>query len=148
MKKLKKNPPKSKNVTHEKLSGLPFQSAKAWKEAQDVIRMQVWRRMEEAKVFDEMLQRSEYKFWGKEFSEGLVCEYVEKGDSTTLVRVFSDGGGIKITINKSLADAAPSAEAVLGALVQSMSQSFATTYYKAKGILPTNDVLKEDAKAK
>lgn len=143
-KKVKKAP---KNVTHEKLSGLPFGSAKAWKEAQDAILMQVWRRMEEARVINDMLQRPEYQFWTKEFKSGLVCGYGEKGDAN-LVRVFSDGDGVKIAINRSLADAAPSADAVLGSLVKAMSESFATTYYKAKGILPASEAQSEEAKNK
>lgn len=136
-----------KNVTHEKLAGLPFSSAKAWKEAQDGVRMQVWRRMEEAKVIHEMLARPEYDFWLGEFKEGLVCGYGEKGD-TNLVRVYSDGNGVKIAINRSLADAAPSAEAVLGELVRAMSESFANTYYKAKGILSASEAQSEEAKQK
>ncbi len=63
-----------------------------------------------------MIQRTEYKFWSEEFKAGLVCGYGEKGDAN-LARVFSDGSGVKIAINSSLADAAPSAEAVLGSLV-------------------------------
>lgn len=136
-----------KNVTHEKLSGLPFASAKAWKEAQDAVQMQVWRRMEEAKVINEMLKRPEYKFWTEEFKEGLVCGYGEKGDAN-LVRVYSDGHGVKIAINRTIADAAPSAEAVLGSLVKAMSESFATTYYKAKGILSASEALNEESKHK
>jgi hypothetical protein len=103
--------------------------------------------MEEAKVIHEMLQRPEYKFWSEEFREGLVCGYGEKGDAN-LVRVYSDGNGVKIAINRSLADAAPSAEAVLGSLVKAMSESFATTYYKAKGILSASEAQSEEAKQK
>lgn len=140
-------PTAAKNVTHEKLSGLPFATAKAWKEAQDAIQMQVWRRMEEARMINEMLERPEYKFWTQEFKDGLVCGYGEKGDAN-LVRVYSDGNGVKIAINRSIADAAPSAEAVLGSLVKAMSESFATTYYKAKGILSASEALSEEAKHK
>jgi hypothetical protein len=143
----KGRPAGARNVTHEKLAGLPFKSAKAWKEAQDAVQMQVWRRMEEAKVIHEMLQRPEYRFWTDEFRHGLVCAYGEKGD-TNLVRVYSDGDGVKIAINRSLADAAPSAEAVLGELVRAMSESFATTYYKAKGILSASEAQSEEAKQK
>ena len=138
---------KTTNVTNEKLAGLPFSSARAWKEAQDAVQMQVWRRMEEARVINEMLKRPEYKFWTEEFKEGLVCGYGEKGDAN-LVRVYSDGHGVKIAINRTMADAAPSAEAVLGSLVKAMSESFATTYYKAKGILSASEALSEEAKHK
>jgi hypothetical protein len=147
MSKVKKDKSASKNVTHERLAGLPFGSAKAWKEAQEAVLMQVWRRMEEAKVIHEMLKRPEYKFWTDEFKEGLVCGYGEKGDAN-LVRVYSDGNGVKIAINRSLADAAPSADAVLGSLVKAMSESFATTYYKAKGILSASEAQSEEAKQK
>lgn len=147
MTKAKKAKKATKNVTHEKLAGLPFASAKAWKEAQDAVLMQVWRRMEEARIIHDMLQRPEYKFWTKEFESGLVCGYGEKGDAN-LVRVYSDGDGVKIAINRSLADAAPSADAVLGSLVKAMSESFATTYYKAKGILPASEAQSEEAKKK
>lgn len=147
MPKKSKKLTKSPNVTNEKLSGLPFASAKAWKEAQDAVQMQVWRRMEEARVINEMLKRPEYAFWSQEFKEGLVCGYGEKGDAN-LVRVYSDGNGVKIAINRTIADAAPSAEAVLGSLVKAMSESFATTYYKAKGILSASEAQSEEAKHK
>lgn len=145
MAKVKKRKSETKNVTHEKLAGLPFTSAKAWKEAQDAVHMQVWRRMEEAKVINQMLKRPEFSFWKEEFQEGLVCGYGEKGDAN-LVRVYSEGTGVKVAINRSLADAAPSAEAVLGALVKALSESFAGTYYKAKGILSATEAQNEEAK--
>ena len=137
---------KSANVTLQKMAGLPFKSAKDLKEAQEDVRRSVWRRLEEAKVIHEMTGREEYSFWREEFREGLVCCYGEKNDN--LVRVFSDGKGIKININKGLADEAPSSEALLGVLVKSMSESFATTYYKAKGILPVVEMLPEEDAAK
>jgi len=133
------------NVTHEKLADLPFDSAKALKAAQEHVQLQVWKRMEEARVIHEMLQRAEFSFWHDEFKQGLICAYGE-ADDRNLVRVHSEGNGIRIDINKSLADAAPASDAVLGALVKSMSESFASTYYRAKGILPSSENLIEDVK--
>lgn len=135
---------KPNNVTLEKLSDLPFKTAKSLKEAQEEVRLSVWRRLEEAKVIEELTRREEYGFWREEFKEGLICCYGEKNDN--LVRVFSEGKGIKININKGLADASASSETLLGVLVKAMSESFATTYYKAKGILPACDVT-QDAEA-
>ncbi len=134
------------NVTIEKLTGLPFENARELKEAQEELRLRVWRRLEEAKIIDELLQRGEYKFWSQEFKEGLTCSYGEKEEN--LVRVFSDGKGIKININRALAESSSSSEELLGVLVKSMSESFATTYYKAKGILPITDSLDPDGKPK
>lgn len=133
---------KKANVTNLKLSDVPFKSAKALKDAQDQIRLQVWRRLEEAKILNEMLQQDNYKFWHDEFFHGLVCGYVEEHDMS-LVKVFSDGDGIKININKALAVTAPLGETVLTQLVRAMSESFATTYYKAKGLLPVTDAIKK-----
>lgn len=143
----KKTKSESKNVTHERLAGLPFNSARAWKEAQDAVHMQVWRRMEEAKIINEMVQRPEYEFWREEFKEGLVCGYGEKGDGN-IVRVYSEGNGVKIAINSSHADGNPSSDSVLGTLIQAMSESFATTYYRAKGFIPSVEVQTEDIRLK
>ncbi len=75
--------------------------------------------MEEARAMNEFIQREEYSFWREEFREGLVCAYGEKND-LTLVRIYSEGSGIKININRNLAKVAPSSETVLGTLVQTM----------------------------
>lgn len=149
MKEKRTKPKKSRsvNVTNQKLAGLPFASARAWKEAQEAVLLRVWHRLEESKVINEMLKREEYSFWHREFKEGLVCSYGEKSD-VNLVRVFSEGHGIEIKINRSLADAAPSSEQVLGALVRAMSESFAITYYRAKGILPASEAADDDTKPK
>ncbi|MBX9767932.1 MAG: hypothetical protein K2X47_11725 [Bdellovibrionales bacterium] len=131
------------NVTLERLSELPFKSAKELKDAEHEVHMQVWRRLEEAKVMDQLLKRDDYRFWHDEFAEGLVCGYGEKTEN--LVRVYSRGKGIKIDINKDLAATVPSSEALIGALVRSMSESFATTYYRAKGILVRSPESEADA---
>jgi hypothetical protein len=68
----------------------------------------------------------------------LVCDYGQ--ESEELVRVFSEHPGIKIAVNKTLAATIPASEAIVGVLVKSLSESFANTYYKAKGVLPTDDV--------
>jgi len=132
------------NVTALKLSNLPFKSAKSLKDAQDQIRLQVWRRLEEAKIIHELLKLEEYSFWHEEFAKGLICGYSEDQD-TSLVRVYSDGQGIKISINKSLAATAPLGETVLNQLIKAMSESFSTTYYRAKGLISSNETLTKEA---
>jgi hypothetical protein len=134
----KKTKTAKKNVTIAKLNDLPFKSAKALKDAQEKIRIQVWRRLEEAKTINEMLKLAEYKFWEEEFVHGLTCSYVDDNEHK-LVKVYSEGDGIKISINKSLAGTAPLGETILSQIVRSISESFATTYYKAKGIIPMTE---------
>ena len=131
-----------KNPTVERLTGLPFNTATDLKNAQREISLAVWSQLEKAKAIDELTQREEYGFWREEFARGLACDYGH--EEQELVRVFSEYPGIKIAINKTLADTIPASEAILGVLVKSLSESFATTYYKAKGILPAYDVGSED----
>jgi hypothetical protein len=125
-----------KNPTTEKLTGLPFKSAMDLKAAQREILLAAWTRLEEAKALHELTQREEYQFWREEFARGLACRYGE--ENKELVRVFSDSPGINITINPDLVATLPASEAILGVLVKALSEAFATTYYKAKGILPTD----------
>jgi len=123
----------AKNPTIERLAGLPFGSATELKAAQREILLTAWTRLEGAKAIHELTQREEYAFWRDEFARGLVCSY--GGADRELVRVFSDSPGIKIAINQELATTIPVSETIVGVLVKAMSESFATTYYKAKGIL-------------
>ena len=124
----------SKNKTAEKLTGLPFNTAADLKAAQQELLLAAWTRLESAKALHNLTQREEYQFWRDEFARGLACSY--DGSEQELVRVFSDSPGIKIAINKELAATIPASESILGVLVRAMSESFASTYYKAKGILP------------
>ena len=123
-----------KNPTTERLAGLPFDTATDLKAAQREILRAARARLEGAKALHELTQREEYAFWREEFPRGLTCSY--NGTGEELVRVFSDSPGIKIAINQQLATTMPASEAILGVLVKAMSESFANTYYKAKGILP------------
>lgn len=68
------------------------------------MQMQVWRRMEKARLINDMLKRPEYKFGTEEFKEGLVYCYGKKGDAN-LVRGYLDGNGVKVAINRTIADA-------------------------------------------
>jgi hypothetical protein len=126
----------TKNPTTEKLTGLPFKNAAELKAAQRDILRATWTRLEQAKALHELTQREEYQFWREEFAQGLACRYGE--DATELVRVFSDSPGITVRINANLAATIPASEAILGVLVKALSEAFAATYYKAKGILPTD----------
>ena len=138
-------PMAKKNVTTERLAGLPFETASELKAAQQEIFLATWARLEQARAIDELTKRDEYQFWREEFAQGLVCAYGEVTDA--LVRVFSDSPGIKIAINQDLVMRVPASEAILGVLVRSMSESFANTYYRAKGILPPDTIRAEAQRA-
>ena len=132
-----------KNPTTERLNGLPFASAAELKAAQHEILLAVWARLEQARAIDELTKREEYQFWREEFAQGLVCAYDDVNNP--LMRVFSDSPGIKVTINRELTTTMPSSENIVGVLVKAMSESFANTYYKAKGILPPEPMRPDDS---
>ncbi|ETX04069.1 MAG: hypothetical protein ETSY2_30915 [Candidatus Entotheonella gemina] len=122
---------------------MPFASASELKTAQHEILLAVWARLEQARVIDELTKREEYQFWREEFAQGLVCAYDDVNNP--LMRVYSDSPGIKITINRELTTTMPSSENIVGGLIKAMSESFANTYYKAKGILPPEPTRPDDS---
>lgn len=55
-----------------------------------------------------------------------------------LVRVFSEGVGIKISINKDLVKEIDKSEGFVEALIRSTADSFSKSYYQIKGMLPVD----------
>lgn len=138
-------------ATRQKLEGLPFDTATARKKASDELRYKMWERLENARLFNELAQKPEYQFVLDEFRAGLACNY---GDKTSyLVKVFSEGVGVKIDINKDLVNDIPTSKTFVETLIRSMGDTFSKSYYQTKGILPADqvnvaDLLKELSKAK
>lgn len=130
------------SMTREKLEGLPFERASDMKKAQEELRFAMWQRLENARLFNEMSQKEEYEFIRKEFTEGLSCKY---GDQDVyLVRVFSEGMGVQIDINKDLVKSIPSSKDFIETLIRSMGDTFSKSYYQVKGILPPDQFSVED----
>lgn len=138
-------------ATRQKLEGLPFDTATARKKASDELRYKMWERLENARLFNELAQKPEYQFVLEEFRAGLSCNY---GDKTSyLVKVFSEGVGVKIDINKELVNDIPTSKTFVETLIRSMGDTFSKSYYQTKGILLADqvnvaDLLKELSKAK
>ena len=133
------------NTTRQKLENTPFKSAAEMNQASHDIQMQVWRRLEYSRVFQQMTDNENYKFVQDELKQGLTCGYGEEG--AYLVRVFSEGVGVKISINKDLVKEVDKSEGFVEALIRSTSDSFSKSYYQIKGMLPidgseTQDVTK------
>lgn len=122
------------NKTRQKLENTPFKSAAEMNQASHEIQMQVWRRLEYSRVFQQMTDNENYKFVQDELKQGLTCGYGDQGSD--LVRVFSEGVGIKISINKDLVKEIDKSEGFVEALIRSTSDSFSKSYYQIKGMLP------------
>lgn len=145
---MKKMDPKKKTAgsnataTREKLAGLPFERASDLKKAQDELRFQMWKRLENARLFNELSQKEEYQFIKEEFKHGLSCNYGDEADY--LVKVFSEGLGVKIDINKELVKNFPNSKAFVETLIRSMGDTFSKSYYQAKGILAPDSISIEE----
>jgi hypothetical protein len=135
MPKKKANAPDMEaNKTRQKLENTPFKSAAEMNDASHDIQMQVWRRLEYSRVFQQMTDNENYRFVQDELKQGLTCGYGEEG--AYLVRVYSEGIGVKISINKDLVKEIDKSEGFVEALIRSTSDSFSKSYYQIKGMLP------------
>lgn len=130
------------NVTKEKLAGTPFHTASEMNAARDTILEETWRELERAKAKRDLLAKPEYNFFLDPFKKGLLTRYGEKNDN--LVRVFLGADGIQIDINEEM-KSSENSEALLGALIRSMSDSFLSNYLKSLGIISPPDTLDGDA---
>lgn len=130
------------NKTRQKLENTPFKSASEMNQASHDIQMQVWKRLEYARVFQQMTDNENYKFVKDELEQGLTCGYGEEG--AYLVRVYSEGVGVKISINKDLVKEVEKSEGFVEALIRSTSDSFSKSYYQIKGMLPIDNTDSQD----
>ena len=121
--------------TRETLKGTPFEKAADLKKVRQELRRKTWEQMEKARIFNEILQKPDYKFIKQEFAEGLRCRY--GNDKEHLVKVFSEGTGVQIDINKELVKHVPHSGAFVETLIRSLGDTFSKSYYQAKGIIPT-----------
>lgn len=97
--------------------------------------MEVWKRLEYSRLFQKMTENENYEFVRDELKQGLTCGYGENDDGY-LVRVFSEGVGVKISINKDLVKDTEKSEGFVEALIRSTADSFSKSYYQIKGMLP------------
>lgn len=123
------------NKTRSKLENTPFKSAAEMNSASEDIQRQVWRRLEYSRLFQKMTENENYEFVKEELKQGLTCNYGENVDGY-LVRVFSEGVGINISINKDLVKEIDKSEGFVEALIRSTADSFSKSYYQIKGMLP------------
>lgn len=136
-KKTKKSANKGRGAhseTRERLRNTPFDKADDLKKASHEIRVKTWEQLERARIFEELLKKPEYDFIQEEFKAGLKCKYGnEKGH---LVKVYSEGKGVEVDINKDLTKDIPQGSAFVETLIRSLGETFSKSYYQSKGIMP------------
>ena len=137
-----KNKIDSSKATRDRLKSTPFSKASDMNAASKDIRRKTWEQFERARIFNELSQKKEYHFINEEFKEGLKCKY---GDTSKhLVKVFSQGKGVEVDINRDLVKQIPQGGAFIECLIRSLGDTFSKSYYQAKGIMMPDQYSLED----
>ena len=129
------------NITKSKLKGTPFSSAEELKRAQAEILEDTWRKLERARTKMELTKKEEYRFFVETFRKGMVCKYGGKDDNLVRVSLEPDSS-VKICISEEM-KTKENSERLLGVLIESMSSSFLTSYFKAMDIVEEETEIEE-----
>lgn len=129
---------KQQNPTHAALKGTPFKLMSELKKEEGQVRYEVWKRLSEARVINELIEKEEFAFFRREFRAGIVLTFGTMNE--VWVQVYSEGKGIHVKINnKVTTDASDPSHRLLEVLLKASTQSFGMLYYTALGIIsPVN----------
>lgn len=137
----KQGKPEKRNATYQRLEGLPFKYASDLNKAEDKIKHEVWRRLTEARFFDEYVEnREEFARTKSELKKGLTCYYGENGEA--LVKVFSPGPGegLHCEIDPTFASSiGKNDHKMFESLVRAACDSFGNLYLRTKGLLNSGE---------
>ena len=97
-----------KNATYEKLRASPFRSADELAVEEEKIRLETWRRLTEARIFDELMTKPENGFVKRLWKAGVRTRFGGTGED--ICHVFADDEGVKMTVNKDVYNSLPSHE--------------------------------------
>jgi hypothetical protein len=148
MEKSKKATEKSYKKTRNELQGLPFESMKDKKKAEEKIILDNWKRLSSFKSFKELLERPEFEDLRNEFKAGFMCGYSENikneveatdGDDSIL-KVYKASLGIQVIINEKK----PADAELVAQLAKSLTDSFGLLYYRVCGLIPTEDSISDN----
>jgi hypothetical protein len=140
MKNETKTEEKAYQKTREELQGLPFESIREKKRAEEEINMLNWKRLASYKSFRELVDRPEFRELQDEFKAGLMCGYTdnlsgedakENGGDSSILKVFKASPGIQILINEKK----PADPALVAQLAKSLTDSFGLLYYTVSGLI-------------
>ena len=122
------------NITKAKLRGIPFTSAEELKNAQNLILVEAWKKLERARVKKELTKRDEFKFYVDTFRKGIRCKYVDNINNIAGISL-DDDDVIKISISEQVLPRKTSDQELLGVLIEAMASAFLQNYLKAMDII-------------
>lgn len=134
-----------KNSSYERLRGSPFQSPGDLDAEEDRIRLEVWRRVTEARVFDELLTKPENAFIKRLWREGVQSKF--GGDGEDICHAYADDDGVKLLINKDLYNTLPSQEVeFLESILRATLEGFENSYLRVRCLAKSEPPQNPDAK--
>ena len=133
------NKSEKKNRQQEKLRATPFDSVDELAREQKAIRLAEWRRLEKAKIIDELITKKDYAFIVDEWRSGLECFLSDDSDER-LYKIFSEGRGLKVNLNKNLAESMGDSKSdFLASIVKGGIEGYGALFWRSKGVLPEDD---------
>ncbi|PIP90607.1 MAG: hypothetical protein COW01_09900 [Bdellovibrionales bacterium CG12_big_fil_rev_8_21_14_0_65_38_15] len=118
--------------TRSKIKGTPFKSARDLDNRSKEIQHEAWEQLTKAKHLNDLHERPEFSFVKSEMVAGL--EYRLSDDSEYFVKAFSEGIGVKVSVNEKKAKTLNSSPETLEAMLKACSKTFSDSYYEIKGI--------------
>ena len=134
---------KAYKKTREELHGLPLETIREKKKAEDEINLANWKRLTGFKSFRELVGRPEFKDLHDEFEAGLMCGYADgnsEGEKNSygddsILKVYKASLGIQVIINEKK----PADPILVAQLAKSLTDSFGILYYTVSGLIPQGE---------
>lgn len=136
MPKAPSNKTPKKNSTEEKLRATPFSEVTELDTEENAIRMSVWKRFTEAKVVEELLTKPEFSYVTDELKAGLACSILGNTSKDQIYKIFSEGKGLKLEVNKKFADSMGEHQVkFFQGVVQAGIEGYGSLYLQVKGLI-------------
>lgn len=130
------NTKRLKNRTGERLRATPFDDVSKLEAEEEQIRRSVWQRLTEAKVFGEMLTKSEFSMIQEELKAGLSCRLDGSSQKERIFHIYSKGTGIQLDLNESFVQSLGDNQIpLLQGTIQAGIAGWGSLFWQAKGLL-------------
>lgn len=133
-----------KNRSEERLRATPFDEVSKLEAEEERIRRSVWQRLTEAKVFGEMLTKSEFAMIQEELKAGLLCKLAGSSQKERIFHIYSKGTGIELDLNESFVQGLGDNQIpLLQGTIQAGIAGWGSLFWQAKGMIarPGSEVL-------
>ena len=131
----KDNTTPKKNPTEERLRATPFENVSDLDKEAKAIRLAVWRRFNEAQSIHELLTKSENSFIIDEWKAGLIAYYGENSRDR-IFKIFSEGTGLKLELNKEFTSALGDHEMrFIEGVVRAGIEGYGVLYMRSKSMI-------------